>query len=344
MTDPRGLVDLVSARVGGRALLANDEFFAPKENLVKPEDPVFIEGKYTDRGKWMDGWETRRRREPGHDWCILKLGLPGVLHRVVVDTSHFRGNHPEACSLEAIEAPADADPDGLAEAEGWREVVPRSPLAGDAANAFEVEDGGRLTHLRLHIYPDGGVARLRALGEARPDWEALAAGSDPVDLVAVENGGTVLACSDEFFGEPLALLMPGPGAGMHDGWETRRHRGAGGDWVVLRLGHRGRIERVEVDTRHFKGNYPGSCSLEGCDAPTYPRFDAPGDEVEWEEILPVTDLGPDAVHAFEEEVRAAAPVTHVRFHIYPDGGVSRLRLRGRPAGGADFGPGEGGGA
>ncbi len=355
MTDARGLVDLLSSRLGGEAVLANDEFFAPKENLVKPEPARFIEGKYTDRGKWMDGWETRRRREPGHDWCLLRLGLPGRIHRIVVDTSHFRGNHPESCSVEAIEAfpvaarsrgagipgtaeaPKDPDPEALLEAKGWTELVPRTPLEGHAENGFDVEEDGRFTHLRLHIYPDGGVARLRALGEALPDWERLAASGEPVDLVAVENGGTVLACSDEFFGRPLNLLMPGPGAGMHDGWETRRRRGPGHDWVVIRLGGRGAIERAEVDTRHFKGNYPAACSLEGCDAPPFPAYDAPGDEVEWEDVLPRTELGPDAVHVFERELSRPGPVTHVRFRIYPDGGVSRLRLWGRPAGDADFG-------
>jgi allantoicase len=198
--------------------------------------------------------------------------------------------------------------------------------------------------VRLNIHPDGGVARLRLYGEARPDrraLEALAARGEPADLAAARNGATVLAASDEYFGEPLNLLMPGPGAGMQDGWETRRRRGPGHDWVVLRLGHRGRIERVEVDTRHFKGNHPTACSLEGCDAPAFPKFDAPGDEVEWREILPRSDLGPDAVHAFEgEEVREVGPVTHARFHIYPDGGVSRLRLWGRSAADAEFEGGE----
>lgn len=330
VAEPPGLVDLASARLGGRVLLANDEFFGPKESLLKPEPPVFIEGKYTDRGKWMDGWETRRRREPGHDWCILRLGVPGVLRRIVVDTAHFRGNHPEACSLEACEVRGDPGAEELASLDGWREVVPLTSLRGDARNEVAVRDRGRCTHLRLNIHPDGGVARLRAYGEARPDWDALRAPGEPVDLAAAEHGGSVLACSDAFFGRPLNLIMPGPAANMGDGWETRRRRGPGHDWVILRLGHRGRIRRVEVDTSHFKGNYPESCRLEGCDAPDLPLSDPPGDETAWRDILPRTKLGPDARHLFEEELASVGPVTHVRFHIYPDGGVARLRLYGRP--------------
>src|SRR5690348_836619 len=159
MSEFTHLVDLASARLGGQALATNDDFFAEKENLIKPEPPVFIPGKYTDRGKWMDGWETRRRRTPGHDFCVIRLGLGGAIEGVDVDTSHFKGNFPEACSIEACESATDK----LDEA-AWGEILPRSPLAGDTHNLFPIHDARRLTHLRLHIYPDGGVARLRVHG------------------------------------------------------------------------------------------------------------------------------------------------------------------------------------
>jgi allantoicase len=318
-----GLIDLAAARVGGRALLANDEFFAPKENLLKPGRGEHVEGKYTDRGKWMDGWETRRRREPGYDWCIVQLGIPGVIRRVTVDTNHFKGNHPEACSLDAAGLAASTPAKHLASAREWREVLSRSPLKGHSENEFDVVDHARLTHARLNIYPDGGVARLRVWGEARPDWQQLAGTGEAIDLAAVQHGGLPLACSDEFFSQPLNLIMPGPPADMGDGWETRRRRGPGHDWLVLQLGHRGIIEAIEVDTTHFKGNFPESCSLEACDGP-------PDDRTAWREVLPRTKLSADSRHPFKPELKRREPTTHVRFNIYPDGGVARLRLLGRP--------------
>jgi allantoicase len=320
MTDFTELVDLAAERLGGAVLEANDEFFAPKENLLKAGEPVWIEGKYTDVGKWMDGWETRRRREPGFDWCLVRLGLPGVVRGAVVDTSHFRGNFPEACSLEACAVAGYPTPEELLR-EAWTEILPRSPLAGHAKNRFAVEtDAGRVTHLRFNIYPDGGVARLRAHGEIVPDWRRLSRYGGEIDLAAVENGGIVLSCSDMFFGNRHNLILPGPALGMHDGWETKRRRGPGHDWAVVKLGARATIHRAEVDTSHFKGNAPGSCSLEVCDAPD-------GELARWREILPRTTLRPHTLHRFDD-IAAVGPATHTRLNIHPDGGVARLRLFG----------------
>ncbi len=324
MSRRAGLTDLAAERVGGRALLASDEFFAPRENLLKPGRGVYLEGKYTDRGKWMDGWETRRRREPGHDWCIIQLGIPGAISVVTVDTNHFKGNYPETCSLEAVAWPAGTPLERLASAGDWTEILGRSPLQGHSENELEIQPGARVTHVRFNIYPDGGVARLRIWGEARPDWAELAAVGKPVDLVAIEHGGVPLASSDEFFGEPAHLIMPGSPVDMSDGWETRRRRGPGNDWVILKLGRRGAIEEIEVDTTHFKGNFPESCSLEACDGPV-------AEPAAWREILPRVKLSADARHRFRTELTAGAPATHVRFNIYPDGGVARLRLFGRLA-------------
>ncbi len=319
---PRGLVDLAAERVGGRAVAANDEFFAPKENLLRPGRGVFIEGKYTDRGKWMDGWETRRRREPGHDWCVVRLGIPGVIRAVTVDTNHFRGNYPEACSLDAADLAGDPDTASLAQA-AWHALLPRSPLSGHAEHAFAVTLEQRVTHVRLNIFPDGGVARLRVWGDARPDWASIAASGRPIDLVAVAHGGVPIASSDEFFGEPLNLLMPDRPANMGDGWETKRRRGPGHDWVVVRLGRPGSPATVEIDTTHFKGNFPESASLEGCHAAGDPAPDAA-----WRELLSRTTLRADTTHRFP--LAGEAPVTHVRLNIFPDGGVARMRLYGRP--------------
>lgn len=318
-------IDLASERLGGAVLIASDEFFAPKENLLKAEEAIWKEGAYTDRGKWMDGWESRRKRTPGHDWCIVRLGLPGLIRGVVVDTAFFRGNYPEACSIEACAVEGQPKPEELADGDiEWIEILPKSDLEGDSKNHFELESDRRFTHLRFHIYPDGGVARLRVHGEPLPDldrWERVG----EIDLGALENGGRVLTASDMFFGEANNLLMPGRGKDMGDGWETKRRRGPGYDWVVLELGAEGIVEHVEVDTNHFKGNYPDRFSLEGCNASgDEGEFDPDGHD--WHALREETKLQAHTRHHFE--LAATEPITHVRFNIYPDGGVSRLRLHG----------------
>jgi allantoicase len=312
-------------------LAANDEFFAPKENLLKASAPVWLADKYTDVGKWMDGWETRRRRTPGYDWCIVKLGLPGIIHGLLVDTAYFKGNYPEHCEIEACAL--DGDP-SLAQLEApeaqWRSLLPKSPLTGDSRNLFALTPSDRVTHLRLRIYPDGGVARLRVHGEVAPDWPALTRSGGEIDLAAVEHGGWVIVSSDMFFGSRNNLIQPGRSTGMHDGWETRRRRGPGHDWCVLRLGTAGKINRVEVDTSHFKGNFPESCSLEVCAAPRELIDPDKLETLAWKEILPRTKLKADSLRAYEKELQEAGEVTHARFHIYPDGGIARLRIFGIP--------------
>ena len=323
------LVDLASEKLGGAVLAANDEFFAPRENLLKPDAPIFIEGKYTDLGKWMDGWETRRRRTPGFDWCIIRLGMPGIIRGVVVDTSFFRGNYPEHCSLEACALDGQPTAEELtSEAIQWTQILPQLPLAGDTQSPFAVESEQRFTHLRFKIYPDGGVARLRVYGDVVPDWERLKRIGGDIDLAAVENGGLVLSCSDMFFGHRHNLIMPGRAANMSDGWETKRRRGPGHDWVIIKLGAPGQIRRVEVDTAWFKGNYPESCSLEATNAADLPEEDLTDLSVAWKSVLPRTRLQAHTRHFFENEILDAGNVSHLRFNIFPDGGVSRLRVYG----------------
>jgi allantoicase len=318
MSDFTTLPDLAARRLGGMVLVANDEFFAPKENLLESEAPVFDPDRYTDRGKEMDGWETRRRREPGHDWCIVRLGIPGIVRGVVVDTSFFRGNYPDRCSLEG----AVVEEDDVTGAE-WSDLLSESALEGDASNRFDVASPLRVTHLRLNIFPDGGVARLRVHGEPLPDLRTLTDAGGRTDVAASLSGGIVLDASDLFFSSPHNLIAPGDSHGMHDGWETRRRRGEGHDWVALRLAAETEIERVEVDTSNFKGNFPDTCSLEVRvvhDAVTDP-------DPEWSEVLTRRKLGPHRRVAFPIDPPARA--THVRLNIHPDGGVARLRLHGR---------------
>lgn len=333
MTSFTDLIDLASERLGGAVIFANDEFFAEKENLLKPRAAVFREHEYTDRGKWMDGWETRRRRLPGHDDCIVRLGLPGIIRGVVVDTAFFRGNYPDHCSIEATAARPDASPEELLHpSTPWVEILAKSPLAGDSKNLFTVSSPHRYTHLRFHIYPDGGVARLRVHGEVVPDLPRSYGGAVELDVAAVESGAQVLSCSDMFFGVRHNLIMPGRAANMGDGWETKRRRGPGYDWALVELAAESHIRRIEVDTNHFKGNYPDTCMIEGVSAA--PGEDLAAPSLAWQEILPRIKLQAHTRHFFEDELAARGPFSHVRINIYPDGGVSRLRVHGAltPAG------------
>jgi len=328
------LIDLASERAFGSVLLANDEFFAPKEGLVKATPPEWREGAYTERGKWMDGWETRRRRTAGYDWCIVRLGIPGIIRGIVVDTSFYRGNYPESCSIEGAIVEGIPATETIASEARWTEIVPRSPLQGDARNEFPVTVAEPFTHLRLNIFPDGGVARLRVYGEGYFDPRRHHPGSE-VDLAAAENGGQALLCSDMFFGNRHNLIMPGRSTHMGDGWETRRRRGQGHDWSIVKLATRGTLHRVEIDTDHFKGNAPGRCMVECCDAravPTTPNADiqALASRVgAWHVLLHETPLQPHGRHRFTE-LAAHGPATHVRLNIYPDGGVARMRVYGMP--------------
>ncbi len=326
-----GLIDLASRRVGGTALAASDEFFAGKENLLAPGRGISLPEKFTSKGKWMDGWETRRNRTPGHDWCIIRLGLPGRIKGVDIDTNHFLGNNPSYASIEACALPTRGakDPSRIS-ASAWTEILPRSPLRPGSQNLFAVASAGRWTHLRLNIFPDGGVARLKVYGEVVPD-ASLGASKSPIDLAAVASGGAVVAASDMFFGAKENLIMPGRAANMGDGWETRRRRGPGHDWAVVRLGFPGTIRRIEIDTNHFKGNYPDRCTIEVCHARGAVVDALTCHDLRWKEILSVTKLRPHRRHFFARQLAAPGAATHLRLNIFPDGGVSRLRIWGVPS-------------
>lgn len=316
VSDFREFVDLASERLGGAVVYATDDYFAGMENLLKPSKPVWKEDEYTDRGKWMDGWESRRKRVAGHDYAIVRLGLPGVVRGVVVDTAFFRGNYPEHCSIEGCWARPESDVEALSGA-NWIEILPKSALKGDAENLFEIAAPWAFTHLRFHIYPDGGVARLRVHGEVVPEWRRTGGLLGEIDLASVENGAQVLTCSDMFFGPKHNLIMPGRALDMRDGWETRRRRGPGHDWVIVQLATEGLVRRIEVDTNHFKGNHPDTCSIE-----------ISRDGHEWTTVLPRTKLQPHTRHLFIDELTPTGPATHVRLNVHPDGGVSRLRVHG----------------
>lgn len=320
-----GWPDLACGQLGGGVVAANDELFAAADHLVAAAPPTFSTATFGPKGQVYDGWETRRRREPGYDHAIVRLGVPGVVRGIVVDTSFFTGNYPpeasvEACGLEGYPSAAE-----LADA-SWTTLVSRSPLRGDHRNAFPVDVPWRFTHVRLSIYPDGGVARLRVHGEPVPDPRLFPAGV--IDLAAVENGGRVSDCSNMFYGAPTNLLMPGLARVMGEGWETARRRDDGNDWVEVRLAAPGQVLVAELDASHFKGNAPGWASLRGAHAGPAPG-PAPGLTLEdWFDLLPRTRLQPDTRHRFP--IAAGGVASRVRLDVFPDGGLARMRLWGRP--------------
>ena len=304
--------DLASRELAGSVVSANDELFAPRQNLIMPKPAVHAVDEFGHTGKVYDGWETRRRREPGHDWAVVRLGAPGIVHGVVVDTAFFRGNYPPSVSVEAVSVegyPGPAELDRLS----WTTLVDRSPCHGDTENSYPVADGRRWTHVRLSIYPDGGVARFRVHGEVVLDPRLL---TTTVDLLALENGGRLLRTSDAFYSSPENLILSSRARLMGEGWENARRRGPGNDWAVFQLAARGEPTLVEVDTSYFLGNAPGTASLTGV---------GPGGEVP---LLPRTRLQPDTRHRFVLD--GTPDVEKVRLDVFPDGGMARLRLWGRP--------------
>jgi allantoicase len=303
------LPDLASRRLGGGVVDANDELFAERENLIKPEAPDYSTYTFGHKGQVYDGWETRRRREPGHDHAVVRLGVAGVVRGVVVDTAFFKGNYPPEVSVEGAGIEGYPSPAELREPD-WVELVPRSPVKGDTQNPFPVQADQRCTHVRLSIYPDGGVARLRVHGEAVPDPRFLAAGA--LDLAALANGGAVTGCSNMFYSSPTNLISPGEARVMGEGWETARRRDDGNDWVEFALAGPGVVRLAELDTRYFVGNAPGWASLHSTD--------------DGGELLPRSRLQPDTRHLFR--LPATPEVSGVRLDVFPDGGLARVRLYG----------------
>ncbi len=218
----------------------------------------------------MDGWESRRRRVPGHDWCIVQLGMRGIVHGVNVDTSHFTGNFPSHCSIEAIDMPSgaeavDARDRGAAVDDDSRED--RS-CAATATTSSRSPTAGRGRICGSASIPTaasrgcGSTARSRSTGTR---WRPVIASSI---WPRSRNGGLFLDASDTHYGTRGALVMPDRAKNMGDGWETRRSRGSRArDWAIVRLGAPGVVSKVEIDTNHYKGNYPDRASLEGCLAP-----------------------------------------------------------------------------
>jgi len=322
--------NLASAGLGARIVSVTDDFFAEVPRMLADDDAVFIADKYDENGKWMDGWESRRKRGPGHDHAVIALAAPAIIHGFDIDTSHFTGNYPPACAIEACRLPAGSKPDADT---SWQLIVPMTPLGPNSHHFVSHEDASVWTHLRLNIFPDGGVARLRVYGLAQPSEHA--AGED-FDLASLINGARIVGFSDAHYGNYHRLLTPTVPKDMGDGWETRRRREPGNDWIIIALAAPGHVERVIVDTAYYKGNFPESCSI---DAAFLPDALAAGPDADamlvtasmfWEPLMGRQPLHADRVHEFTD-IPAHGPVTHVRLNIHPDGGVSRFKLFGRKA-------------
>jgi len=322
MTAEKHLINLAQPRLGTTVAYATDDFFAAKERLILPSEPVFIADKYDDNGKWMDGWESRRRRTAGHDHCLVRLGQRGIIDHIDLDTRHFTGNHPPEASVDGCVSDQDIP------AGEWQNIVPRTRLKPDSHNIVKVRSQGSWTHLRLNIFPDGGIARMRVYGSINRDWSAHDR-SEIIDLAALEYGGCPLYANDAHFGRLENIIAPGRGVNMGDGWESRRRREPGHDWSIIRLAHRGIIEEILIDTAFFKGNYPDRCYLQATDIEEPDEALLVDQSGDWDILLPEQKLHPDRQHVFGAEVNDIGPVTHVRLNIIPDGGISRMRLLGR---------------
>ncbi|WNC72685.1 allantoicase [Thalassotalea psychrophila] len=324
-------VDLANERVGGETLSCSDDFFAEMENLIKPGRGIFIDDKFTDRGKWMDGWESRRSygRDNGRefDWCIIRLGIKGVIRGFDIDTNYFRGNAPESVSVEACVSEVEPNADTI-----WETVLEQAGVDAHSQNIFTINNDKAYTHIRLNMFPDGGVARIRVYGEAEVNWNQFIDG-ELIDLAYIKNGGKALLVSDMFFSDKNNLIMPGRGKDMGDGWETKRRRDPGPDWSIVKLASRGSIEKVIVDTCHFKGNFPDTFTLEGMVSDS-DDFSDGQQEDKWQPIIARTKLYAHREHLFINEIAVnnEQSFTHVRLNIFPDGGISRMRVFGKMLG------------
>jgi allantoicase len=310
--------NLAQSRLGAVAVAASDEFFAAKERLIDPHPPISIPDKYDDHGAWKDGWETRRKRVAGYDYCLIRLGRAALVYGVDIDTAFFTGNFPPAASL-----------DGSVDGEEWSEIVPATTLHGDAHHYVAVGEHGPWNWLRLNIYPDGGVARLRVHGRFvfGPD---LAGADGLVELSGLLAGARPVAWSDAHYGSPGKVFLPDRGINMGDGWETHRRRVPGNEWQIVELGHPGLVQRVLIDTSHNKGNYPDRISIQAANVLNATDLSIVTQSMFWPVLLPEQPLGPDREHTFTTELDGLGPVTHARINLIPDGGVSRIRLFGRP--------------
>lgn len=318
------MINLADARLGSIITEVSDDFFGKVERMLAHTDPVWKDDVYDEAGKWMDGWESRRKRFEGYDYAVVKLGAPGMIEALEINTNYFTGNYPPSASVDVCYS-LNKEPD---ENTQWYPLLPSVDLKGDSEHLFEVSNDQPWSHVRLNIFPDGGIARFRVYGRPFIDWENLDE-NETIDLVSALNGGCAISCSDEHFGKMGNLINPGRGVNMGDGWETARRRRPGYDWVILALGCPGEIDEIEIDTAHFKGNFPDSCDIQAAYMPGGTADQIATQSLFWRSLLPNQKLKADSIQRFKAESEFGV-ITHVKLNIHPDGGVSRLRLFGKP--------------
>lgn len=317
------LTNLADPSIGAKVLACSDDFFAAAERMLQFAPPIFVEDKFDDHGKWMDGWETRRKRHAGYDWAIIQLGVAGRIQAFDIDTTFFTGNYPASASVDACFAP-----NGDLDAAQWCTILENSILGPGQHHIFEIEDTTTFTHLRLNIYPDGGIARFRVYGNVQIQIQDI---TQSLDLLALENGGRVVAYSDAHFGHPRNLIKPNRGINMGDGWETKRRRAPGFDWCILALGQVGKIEKIEIDTAHFKGNYPAQVSIQSINIEDATDPQLIPQSMFWPFLLEAQHTQMDHIHHYINEIVTHEKISHIRVNMIPDGGISRIRLFGKIA-------------
>jgi allantoicase len=317
-----GLIDLAQPRLGTKVLFKTDDFFASASRIISPANPVFKEGVFDKNGKWMDGWESRRKRTDGHDYIILKLGKPGNIKKVDVDTSHFNGNQPSMVSIEG----ANSKSNKINQLK-WQLLLSKKKTKANSHHYFKINSTKVFTHIKFNIFPDGGVARLKLYGTIAKSYKLR---NKKTNLASLLDGASVIACNNEHFGKAENILAPGKAKNMGDGWETRRRRGKGFDWLILNSLNGKEISKIEISTHHFKGNFPSHCSLQASYLPINKNYNKiVSSSTKWKYLLKDAKLSANRVHIFRNNLMKKDKINFIKISIFPDGGISRFRIYGK---------------
>ena len=316
-----GLIDLAQPRLGTKIIYKTDDFFASANRIINPANPVFKEGVFDNHGKWMDGWESRRKRTSGHDYIILKLGKPGKISKIDVDTSHFNGNQPAMVSVEGTQFISRKINQSK-----WTTILPKKKVKADSHHFFSVKNKQIFTYIKFNIFPDGGVARLRLYGSIAKSKKLK---NKKINLASLLDGASIIACNNEHFGKAENILAPGKAKNMGDGWETRRRRDKGHDWLIINSIDGGAIDKIEISTHHFKGNFPNHCSIQAAYLPAKSSKQIVNSSNKWKYLLKNTKLSANKTHRFKNSLMKKDKINHIKINIFPDGGISRFRIFGK---------------